>query len=142
MFFGLQRVVRGNRTDPSLEPPSPWPSQEGPSAPSLEKYLYPSSPSKVHILDIYVHEVTSVVSDSVTLWTVACHAPLSMGLSRQEYWSGLPCPAPGDLPDPETELMSLLSSALAGGFFTTSATWEAPWTLNASSNSFLGRTYR
>ena len=39
MFFGLQRVVRGNRTDPSLEPPSPWPSQEGPSAPSLEKYL-------------------------------------------------------------------------------------------------------
>ena len=89
-----------------------------------------------------MHEVTSVVSDSVTPWTVACHAPLSMGLSRQEYWSGLPCPPPGDLPDPETEHMSLLSSALAGGFFTTSATWEAPWTLNASSNSFLGRTYR
>ena len=48
-----------------------------------------------------------------------------MGFSRQEYWSGLPCPPPGDLPDPEIEPMSLTSLALAGGFFTTSATWEA-----------------
>ena len=39
----------------------------------------------------------------VTLWTVACQAPLSMGFSRQEYWSGLPCPPPGDLPDPGIE---------------------------------------
>ena len=38
-----------------------------------------------------------------TLWTVACQAPLSMGFSRQEYWSGLPCPPPGDLPDPGIE---------------------------------------
>ena len=52
-------------------------------------------------------------------------APLSMGFSRQEYWSGLPCPPPGDLPDPEIEPVSLMSPALAGGFFTTSATWEA-----------------
>ena len=36
----------------------------------------------------------------VTLWPVAHQAPLSMGFSRQEYWSGLPCPPPGDLPDP------------------------------------------
>ena len=43
----------------------------------------------------------SVVSDSATPWTVALQAPLSMGFSRQEYWSGLPCPLPGDLPDPE-----------------------------------------
>ena len=43
----------------------------------------------------------SVVSDSfATPWTVACQAPLSMGFSRQEYWSGLPFPSPGDLPDP------------------------------------------
>ena len=42
----------------------------------------------------------SVVSDSVTPWTVACQAPLSMGFSRQEYWSGLPFPSAGDLPDP------------------------------------------
>ena len=43
-------------------------------------------------------------------------APLSMGLSRQEYWSGLPCPPPGDLPKPGTEPMSLTSPALAGRF--------------------------
>ena len=56
-----------------------------------------------------------------TPWTVACQAPLSMGFSRQEYWSGLSCPTPGDLPDPRIELASLKS--LTGGFFTTSATW-------------------
>ena len=39
----------------------------------------------------------------VTPWTVACQAPLSMGISRQEYWSGLPFPSPGDLPDPRIE---------------------------------------
>ena len=61
----------------------------------------------------------------VTPWTVAPQATLSMEFSRQEYWRGLPCPPPGDLPDPEIELASLMSLALAGGFFTTSATWEA-----------------
>ena len=61
-----------------------------------------------------------------TLWTVACQAPLSMGFSRQEYWSGLPFPPSGDLSDPGTEPSSLMSPALAGSFFTTSATWEAP----------------
>ena len=50
----------------------------------------------------------SLVSDSfVTPWTVALQAPLSMGFSRQEYWSGLPCPPPGDLPHPRTEPGSL-----------------------------------
>ena len=48
-----------------------------------------------------------------------------MGLSRQEYWSGLPCPPPGDLPDPGIKTTSVISSALIGRFFTTSATWEA-----------------
>ena len=43
-------------------------------------------------------------------------------LSRQEYGSGLPCPPPGDLPDPGIQLLSLLSPALAGGFFITSTT--------------------
>ena len=62
----------------------------------------------------------------VTLWTAACQAPLSMGFSRQEYWSELPCPSPGDLPDPRMEPESLMPPALAGGFFATSATWEAP----------------
>ena len=58
-------------------------------------------------------------------WTVALQASVSMGLSRQEYWSGLPCPPPGDLPDPGIKPTSLMSPALAGRFFTTSATWEA-----------------
>ena len=61
----------------------------------------------------------------VILWTMARQAPLSMGCSRQEYWSGLPCPPLGDLPDPGIEPASLMSPAWAGGFFTTSATWEA-----------------
>ena len=61
----------------------------------------------------------------VTLWTVAHQTPLLMRFSRQEYRSGLPCPLPGDLPDPEIKPMSLMPPALAGRFFTTSATWEA-----------------
>ena len=62
----------------------------------------------------------------VALWTVAHQAPPSMGFSRQEYWSGLPLPSPGDLPDPGIKPASLLSLALASKFFTTSTTWEAP----------------
>ena len=58
-----------------------------------------------------------------TPWTVACQAPLSMGFSRPEHWSGLPCPPPGDLPDPGIESESLTSPGLA--LFTSSATWEA-----------------
>ena len=49
-------------------------------------------------------------------------APLSMGFSRQEYWSELPCSPPGDLPHPDIELTSLMPISLASGFFTTSAT--------------------
>ena len=56
-----------------------------------------------------------------TPWTVACQAPLSMGFSRQEYWNGLPCPPPGDLPNPGIEPMSIRSPVLAGEFFTTAA---------------------
>ena len=61
----------------------------------------------------------------MTPWTVAFQAPLSMGFSRQEYWSGWPCPPPGDLPDPGIKHISLKPPALASGFFTISATWEA-----------------
>ena len=52
----------------------------------------------------------------VAPWTSVCQAPLSMKFSRQEYWSGLPFPTPGNLPDPEIESDS---TALVGGFFTT-----------------------
>ena len=57
--------------------------------------------------------------------TVACQAPLSMEFSRHEDWSWLPFPPPGDLFNPGVKPVSLTSSALAGIFFTTSATWEA-----------------
>ena len=59
-------------------------------------------------------------------WTVAPQAPLSMGFSRQENWSGLPCPPPGDLPDPWIKPASLKSPAWPGELLTTSTTWEAP----------------
>ena len=69
-----------------------------------------------------------------TLWTAARQAPLSMGLFRQEYWSGLPCPPPGNQPDPGIKPVSLTSSALAGGFFITNASWGAheiqEWVVN------------
>ena len=57
----------------------------------------------------------SIVRLFATLRTVARQAPLSMRFSRQEYWSGLPCPSPGDLPDPGIEPASLMSPALAAG---------------------------
>ena len=61
----------------------------------------------------------------VTPWTVARQAPLSMEFSRQEYWSGLPFPFPGDLPDPGTEPTSVVSPELAGSFFTSWARRKA-----------------
>ena len=71
----------------------------------------------------------------VTPWTVAQQAPLSMKLSRQEYWSGLPCPPPGDLPDPGIKPGSFTSPVLAGGFFATSTPWEVYFALHK--NLFL-----
>ena len=69
----------------------------------------------------YVLSHSSCVQFFATPWTAAHQALLSMGFSRQEYWSGLPCPPPGDLPNPGIEPVS---PALAGGFFTTTTTWE------------------
>ena len=59
----------------------------------------------------------SYVGLFVTLWTIACQAPLSMGFSRKEYWSGLLCPPSGNLSDPGIEPVFLMSPALAGSFF-------------------------
>ena len=53
-----------------------------------------------------------------TPWAVACEAPLSMGLPRQAYWSGLPFSTPGDLPDPGIKLTSSVAPALASRYFT------------------------
>ena len=68
------------------------------------------------------------MSNSATLWAVTYQAPLSVGFTRQEYWSELPGPPPGDLLDPGMESASLISPALEGRFFTSIATWEAPAT--------------
>ena len=61
---------------------------------------------------MYVLSPASPVQLFVTLWTVALQAPLSMGFSRQEYWGGLPCPPPGDLPDPGIKPASPVALAL------------------------------
>ena len=73
----------------------------------------------------------------VTPWTVTLQAPLSMGFSSQECWSGLPCPPPGDLSNPGIEPVSPTSPALAGGFFTSSATCSTRpgmWMVSESRN--------
>ena len=68
---------------------------------------------------VYTLSCFSDVQLFVTLWTIACQALLLMECSRQEYWSGLPRPSPGDLPNPGIKPVSLSSPALAGRFFTT-----------------------
>ena len=78
----------------------------------------------LELLFLFSH---SVVSDSVTPRTAACQAPLSLGFPRQEYWSKLPFPSPGDLSNLGIKAVSPVSPALAGGFFTTKATWKVPF---------------
>ena len=86
------------------------------------------------ISEVFTHYLLSTVLNTcmlsyfsyvqlfVTLWTITLQASLSLGFSRQEYWNGLPCFPSGDLPNPGIEPTSLMSPALAGSFFTTSAT--------------------
>ena len=74
---------------------------------------------------IYAKLFQSCLSLCNLIWNVAHLAPLSMGFSRQEYWSGLPYSPPGDLPNPGIKPESLCLP-LAGGFFTTSTTQETP----------------
>ena len=93
---------------------------------SVCRYIHSSVyPVYIYLSNVCVLNCFSRVQLCVIPWTVACQAPLSMGFSRQEYWSGLLCLPPGDLPDPGTEPASLTSPALADKLFTTSATWEA-----------------
>ena len=67
------------------------------------------------------------MSDSATLWSMACQTPLIMRFPRQEYWSGLPCPPPEDLPDPGIKPMSIMSPTLACEFFTPGALFCLKW---------------
>ena len=96
----------------------------------LPQQIYPYLPLKSFLICAVnfcakvlacVHSYFSCAQLSVTLWTVAHQVPLSMGLSRHEYWNGLPCPPPGDIPNPEIKPMSLTSPALTDGFLTTNA---------------------
>ena len=105
---------------------------ESPNLIFLHLHIREFSNSQIIVkIKLSVYESCAVLSHLshvllfVTLWTVACQAPLSMEFSRQEYWSGWPCPPPGDLPHPGTEPVSLICPALTGGFFTVSTTWEA-----------------
>ena len=75
----------------------------------------------------------------VTPWTIALQVSLSVGFSRQKYWNGLPSPTPENLPDTGIKPVSLKSSALAGGFFTTIATWETMPKPQFSSVQLLSR---
>ena len=86
--------------------------------------LFPGVPASFS-MHVCVLSRLSRVRLFTILWTVARQAPRSKGCSRQEHWSGLPCPPPEDLPNPGIEPTPLTSPALAGEFFTTSTTWEA-----------------
>ena len=83
----------------------------------MEKYLSLTS----HPLPVISHVTAPIAAP----WTVTHQAPLPMEFSRQEYWSRLPFPTPGHLPNPGIKPASLGSPALADRVFTTSATWEA-----------------
>ena len=78
---------------------------------------------KVMMLLLVPTQLLNCVRLFVILWTIARQAFLSMGYPKQEYWSWSPFPPPGDLPNPGFEPTSLVSPALAGGFFTSNTTW-------------------
>ena len=82
----------------------------------LKLFRHLVSSSFIGLLSGCVLSCFSCVQLFVTPWTVAHQAPLSMGFSRQEYWSGLPCPPPGDLPDPGIKPGSFMSPAPGCGF--------------------------
>ena len=85
---------------------------------TTNQYLHPENNSCLDKKPIFFHAVSARLSHIqlfATLWTVAHQASLPMGFSRQEYWSRLPFPSPGDVPEPQ---MKPASPALAGRFFT------------------------
>ena len=91
-----------------------------------------------HYLSICVlcyAQMLTCVQLFVIPWTIACQAPLSLGFFWEDYWSGLPFLSPGHLPDPGIKPISLISSSLAGGFFTTSTTWESPLSIYQTTKS-------
>ena len=96
----------------------------------ISLYIHPSSLHYEHVCMLRCFSCVWLFS---TLWTVAHQVPLSLGFSRQECWSRLPCPPPGDFPNPGSEQVSLNFSCIAGRFFTTSTTWKASYSRPISS---------
>ena len=93
--------------------PLPWPAQDSPSMTTTQVPFHSEKCIPIG---------TRVFSRSVMSDSLCPQAPVSMRFYRQEYWSGLPYPPPGDLLDPEIKATSLVSPALTGGFFTTGTT--------------------
>ena len=91
--------------DPGTIPGSGRPPEEEMAEHDLEAKRLPQMKTAV------AANLLSHVQLCATPWTVAHQPPLSMGFSKREYWSGLPCPSPGDLPDPGIKLVSLMSPA-------------------------------
>ena len=115
-------VILGNRERlgvPGSVPSRKWTGQDFPDG-AVARFQASNAFYHACVLSHF-----SRVQFFATLWTIARQTPLSMGFSRQEYWSGLPHPPPRDLPGPGTEPVLLTSPALTGGFFTTSVAWGA-----------------
>ena len=104
--------------DPGIESGSP--ASQADSLPSEPPYFACYIYIGICMLSHFNHAWLFVI-----IWTVACQAPLFMGFSRQEYWSGVPFLLQGNPPDLGIELTPLISPVSAGRFFTTSITWEA-----------------
>ena len=111
-------------TSYSILPPPPFPlATTSLFSVSMNLFLFHRQVRLCYILCVGVlTQSCPILCDPMT---VARQAPLSMGFSRQEYWSGFLCPPPGDLLDSRIEPASPTSSALADRFFTTRTTWEA-----------------
>ena len=102
------------------------------SPPLVEMYIDTQWKTMQSFLEMLKNR-TSVCAKSPQSCPTLCNpvdcsppGPLPVGLSRQEYWSGLPCSPPGDCPNPGIKATPLMSPGLAGRFFTTSANWETP----------------
>ena len=102
-------------------PSAPTDRTDAPSSEGLAIQI-----AKERSIFMYIFMRAKSLQSCPTLWMVACQSPLSMGFSRQGYWSVLPCPPPGDLPNPGIKSVSLKCPASAGMFFTTSTTIRKP----------------
>ena len=135
--YSLERLILKLKMDTEAKAPKLWPPKQ--RADSLEKALmreekratewegWRASSTHLDMCAVLSHfSRVQLCAALCGFWAGACQAPLSMGFFRQEYWSGLIHSPPEDLPDLEIKPKSLTSPALAGGFFTTSTTWEAP----------------